>query len=247
ERPLGAAGQQDGIVFGLELPGRDIGADVHTAMENDAFGLHLLETPVDDVLLELEVGNAIAKQAAGLRVLLVDVHVVSRAGELLRGGQARRPRPDDGYPLAGLALGRLRHDPAFLEGPFRYRIFDRLYGDRLVVDVERAGRLAGRGADAARYLREVIRRVQVECGSLPVALIDEIVPVGDLVVHRAAVVAVGDSAVHAARRLRAHLVLRQRHHELAPVPYALLDRLVAPVDALEFQEAGNLAHCCLPS
>ena len=36
---------------------------------------------------------------------------------------------------------------------------------------------------------------------LPVAVIDEVVPVGDLVVDRAAGVTIGNAAIHAARRL----------------------------------------------
>ena len=59
-------------------------------MERDALGLHLLHAPVDVVLLHLEVGDAVAQQAAGLRLALEDMHVVPDAGELLGG---RRGRP----------------------------------------------------------------------------------------------------------------------------------------------------------
>ena len=74
------------------------------------------------------------------------------------------------------------------------------------------------------------------------SLVDEIVPVGDLVVHRAAVVAIGDAAIHAARRLALHLGLGQRLDELLPMLQPLLDRAVAAVVTLEFHEAGDLAH-----
>ena len=59
-------------------------------MEGHAFGLHLLTPRVDVMLLHLEVGNAVAQQAAGLGVLLEHMHVVPGARELLRAGQARR-------------------------------------------------------------------------------------------------------------------------------------------------------------
>ena len=47
------------------------------------------------VLLHLEVGNAVAQQAAGLGVLLEDVHLVAGARELLGAGKPRRARADD--------------------------------------------------------------------------------------------------------------------------------------------------------
>ena len=119
---------------------------------------------------------------------------------------------------------RLRRHPAFLEGLVGDGAFDGLDGDRVVVDVERAGGLARRRAHAPRHLREVVGRVQVERRRLPLVAVDQVVPVRDLVVHRAAVVAVGDAAVHAARGLLLHLLLGQRLDELAPMLHALVHR-----------------------
>ena len=103
-RRLGAAGERDRIV-GLrpaKRPARRVPTCV-IAVEDDALGLHLLDAALDLMLFELEVGDAIAQQAAGLGVLLVDMHLVADAGELLRAGKARRARADDRDPLAGLA------------------------------------------------------------------------------------------------------------------------------------------------
>jgi len=226
----------------LELPGGYILADVHAAVEDDAFRLHLLHAPVDDVLLHLEVGDAVGEEPAGPGALLVDVHLVAGARELLGRGEAGGAGADYCNPLAGLGLGRLGRDPAFLERPVGDGTLDGLDGDRRVVDVERTGCLARRRAHAPRHLREVVGRVQVEGGRLPLAAVDEVVPVGDLVVYRAAVVAVGDAAIHAACRLRLGIGFRQRLDELAPMLHALLDRPVMPVVALELHEACDLAH-----
>jgi len=46
---------------GLELLGRDRHADVDVAVEDDALGLHLLNAALDDILLHLEVRNAVAQ------------------------------------------------------------------------------------------------------------------------------------------------------------------------------------------
>ena len=162
-----------------------VDADMDAVMEGHAFGLHLLDAAVDVHLLHLEVGDAVAHQAAGLGAALVDVHVMAGARELLRAGQARRARADDGDLLAGLARRQFGLQP-LRDGAVGDRAFDRLDGDRVVVDVERAGRLARRRADAAGHFREIVGRVQVARGLLPVAAIDEVVPVRNLVVDRAA-------------------------------------------------------------
>ena len=65
-----------------------------------ALRLHLLDAAVDQMLLHLEVGNAIAQQAADLQILLEDMHIMADAGELLRAGEPRGARADDGDFLA---------------------------------------------------------------------------------------------------------------------------------------------------
>ncbi len=61
----------------------------------------------------------------------------------------------------------------------------------------------------------------------PVGLVDEIVPVGDLVVHRAAGMAIGDAAIHAAGGLARDLRVARRDHELLEMAHAIGGRLVA--------------------
>ncbi len=91
----------------------DIVTDMDVAMERHAFGFHLRHAALDDVFLHLEVGDAVAQQAAGLRTLLEDMHLVASARELLRGRKASGARADNGHALAGALLRRLRLDPAF--------------------------------------------------------------------------------------------------------------------------------------
>ena len=68
---------------------------------------------------------------------------------------------------------------------------------------------ASHGAGQTRPVNsgKLLVRVQVARRLLPVAAIDQIVPVRDLVVHRAAVVTEGDAAIHAARGLVARRLL----------------------------------------
>ena len=80
-RRFGAAGEHHRVVVGEQLLRIDrprlavAGADRRRAdhvvhLELDALGLHLLDAPVDQPLLHLEVGDAVAQQAADAVVLL---------------------------------------------------------------------------------------------------------------------------------------------------------------------------------
>ena len=106
-RLLGAAREHDRVVLLDELVDRQRDADMDAVMEGHAFGLHLRDAAVDVHLLHLEVGNAVAQQAAGLGPALIDMHVVAGARELLRAGEARRAGADHGDLLAGLHRRRL--------------------------------------------------------------------------------------------------------------------------------------------
>src|SRR5690606_18150963 len=210
--------------------------------EGHSLRFHLHRAAVDQMLLHLEVGYAVAEQAADAVRLLEHRYRIAGARELLRAGETRGAAADDGNALARLALGHLRLDPAFLPATVDDRAFDRLDRHRLVDDVERAARLARRRAHPAGELGEVVGRVQVVERLAPVGLVDEVVPVRDHVVHRTAVVTVGDAAVHAPRGLVAQGLLAVRDDELAVVLDAFLRIGIAAILAVDLEEAGFLAH-----
>ena len=207
-----------------------------------ALGGHLLEAAVEDVLFHLEIGNAVAQQAADAVGLLEKRHPVARAIQLLRGGQARGPRANHGDALAGARFRRLRLDPAFLPGVIDDRLLDHLDRDRRLVDAQHAGRLAGRRADAPGELRKIIRGVQDANRILPLVVIDEVVPVGNDVVDRAAGVAERNAAIHAARRLRAHAFFRERLIDLEIIVDALRHGPARGSLAIVFLEPGDFTH-----
>jgi hypothetical protein len=103
--------------------------------------------------------------------------------------------------LAGLDLRRLRNDPALFPAFIDDRMLDRLDPYRVGVDVERTSGFAGRRTDAPGKIREIVGRVQNRQRLLPVATVNQVVPVGDDVIDRAAGIAERDAAVHAARAL----------------------------------------------
>src|SRR5277367_311874 len=131
------------------------------------------------------------------------MNLVAGASQLLRASQASWPGADNRDLLAGplpecFGLESLR------DGAVGDRAFDRFDGHRIVVDVKRAGSFAGRRADPAGDFGEIIGRMQVARGLVPVAAIDEVVPVRDLVVdgtprrtgrQRAGALAIGHAAI----------------------------------------------------
>ncbi len=222
---------------------RDGPAHVRVAVEDDALRLHLLHAPLDDVLLHLEVGDAVGEEPARLGALLVDVHLVAGARQLLGGGEAGRAGADDGDLLAGLPLRRLRRDPALCEGPVGDGALDGLDGDRVVVDVERAGGLARRRAHAPRHLREVVGGVQVDAPP-PASGRDRrgrSSPGSDCSPDSRCG-SRGCRSPCSARACCLDLGRRQRLDELAPMLHALVHGPVSPVLAVELHEARDLAH-----
>ena len=151
------------------------------------------------MLLELEVRDAVAEQAAGLGVLLVDT-CTSWPARASCCAQARPAGPEPTtatvLPVCASAGSGLIQPSAQARSAMALSIVLMVTG--VSVEVQRAGGFARRRADAARELGEVVGRMQVARRLLPVAPVDEIVPVRDLVVHRTAVVTERDAAIHAA-------------------------------------------------
>ena len=85
-------------------------ADRAVGHEADALRLELGDPAVDVVLLQLEVRDAVAEQAADRVVALVHDDVVTGPGQLLGGGEPGRSGADDRHPLAGALGSRARHE-----------------------------------------------------------------------------------------------------------------------------------------
>src|SRR6185436_13579814 len=107
---------------------------------------------------------------------------------------------------------------------------------------EHACRLAGRRAQPPGELGEVVRAVQLLDRLGPPVTVDEVVPVGDQVAERAAVMAERHAALHAARALRLELDERERLDELAVVADALPRVALRRVVAVVLEEAAQLPH-----
>ena len=120
------------------------------------------------------------------------------------------PEPTTATFLPVRLTRRLGDDPPLLEALVDDRALDALDRDRRLADAEHARALARRRADPPGELGEVVGLVQARQRLAPLPAVDEVVPLGDEVVDRAARgparqhrprVAEGDAAIHAARPL----------------------------------------------
>ncbi|ESY72501.1 hypothetical protein X743_16470 [Mesorhizobium sp. LNHC252B00] len=91
--------------------------------------------------------------------------------------------------------------------------------------------------------------MQVADRVVPVSIIDEVVPVGDLVVDRTAgrPMAERNAAIHAARGLFLDLLVRHRQREFTEMPDAVGGRLVLVYLPVYFKKACYLAHSPVPA
>ncbi len=83
------------------------------------FGLQLLEPPIEEPLLHLELGDAVPQQAADPIVALEHRDPMAGAVELLGGRQTRRARSDHRHALAASAAAAAAAPPTPRRTPAR--------------------------------------------------------------------------------------------------------------------------------
>ena len=188
----------------------DVDADVaRRSGTSTPFGRHQVEAAVEDALLQLELGNAVAQQAADAVGALEDRDGVAGAVELLaprpgRPGPSRRPRPACRCATRG-GCG-VTQPSSNARSMIDTSIALIVTGSLLMPSTHDA--FARRRAEPAGELGEVVGRVQPIDRRLPAVAVDEVVPVGNQVAERAALMAERDAAVHAARALIARAPAR---------------------------------------
>ena len=236
------AGQDDGVEVALQLLRIPVHADVAAGAERHAFLAHQRQPALQPALLELELRNPVAKQAADAIGALEHRHEVAGAVQLIGGRQPRRARADNGHPFAGARWRGLRGDPPFRERALDDRHLRRLDRDRRIVDPQHARSLARRGTQASGEFGKVVRRVEPIDGGAPPIAIDEVVPVGNQVAERATLMTERDAAVHAARRLILQRGWLVRQRDFPPVANPFGNRPRRRLLPLDFEKAGGLTH-----
>ena len=226
-------------------------ADLDAGDEPGALGAHLVQPPVEDGLLHLELGDAVAEQPADAVGPLVDGDVVPGPGELLGGGQAgrarsRRRRPSCRSARAGVCGCTQPSSKA--RSMISHSICLIVTGDSCRFSTQEPSHGAGHSfpVNSGKLFVECSRSI----ASLPVVAAGEVVPLRDQVGHRAGVVAERDAAVHAAGGLLAHrgdredrvLAVLAGEVDVLPVHDPDVDRTARRQLPLVLQESGGVSH-----
>src|SRR3989338_9299459 len=126
----------------------------------------------------------------------------------LRGtGESRWAGTDDRHLFTGPFFGRPRFDKLSLEGLFNDGKFVFADSNRIIIDPQDAGILAGSRADPAGDFRQVVGRIKQGKSAGPIARHHLFVPFGDVVSERTAPMAEGGAAVHTTAGLLLRLFL----------------------------------------
>jgi hypothetical protein len=111
-RLVDAGGDQDRIMARAQLLERHVAADLAVQVEGDPNRAAAFAA-LHDLLLELEVGDAIDQQPAGAVVAVIDRDLVALAAQLLGRRQTGRAGADDADAFGPLAARPDRLHPAF--------------------------------------------------------------------------------------------------------------------------------------
>src|SRR5690606_29387426 len=102
------------------------------------------------------------------------------------GGQSSWTGTDHGDLLAGSLLRRLRFDPALFKCLVDYGALDVLDRHRRFIDAENTRSFAWRRADSSGKFREIIRLEQSFQRIVPQTAVNEVIPLRNEIVNRAA-------------------------------------------------------------
>ena len=103
---------------------------------------------------------------------------------------------------------------------------------------------ASQGAGQIRPVNsgKIVGRMQGFERCSPLVAIDEVIPIRDQIVDRAAVMTERNAAIHATRRLHTRLGCGQGFDKLVPIAPANVGFIIRPVLALDLKKPGWSAH-----
>ena len=237
------AGEAYGVVVLQQVVSGQILAGLHLREKLDSLFLHQADAPVEDVLLQLEIRDAVAKQSPDTIGLLQHRYRMPEAVQPLGSGQPRGPRPDHGDPLAGTDRWGPGEHPALFEAPLDHGQLELPDGHRLVVNGQGTGEFAGRWTHATSDLRKAVTLLQHFERFPPAASTQQRVLGWDETAQRATgAVAERDSAVHASLCLIHQLLFGKGELELPIVLYPLLHAPLGSEPSRDRDEAVIYLH-----
>ena len=79
--------------------------------------------------------------------------------------------------------------------------------------------------------------MQIDERFLPIGAIDQIVPIGDLVIDRTAFMTIGNTAIHATRGLALHFMVIQGNDEFPEITDSVAGRQILSILPIDFEKA----------
>ena len=175
--------------------------DIGIIYEFHTFLLHDRDTAVDDLLLELEVWNAVAEQATSSCTTVEDCHLIALVVELVGCCQSCRTATYHSHLLA-VALWMFDSHESLHESTFGNGTFVLTVGHGLACGmIEHTRLLTQCRTYTSGELREIVGLLQYLICSFPLSSIESIVPFRILVAKRTSPVAERHTTVHTARSL----------------------------------------------
>ena len=249
---LGTAAQHHGIVAVQQFFGGNSPAHIHVGAELHALGLHDLGAALDDGFVQLHVGDAVHQQAAHAVCTLEHSHGVAALVQVFGHRKAGGAAAHHSYALAGAGGRRCGVQPALGVSRLNDGVLVLAHGHAAAGHIAAgAGGLAQGGAHPAGELREAVGGHQAVHGQLPLAVVDQVVPLRDEVVQRAAGghaadhhagLTEGNTAVHAACCLGLLLLTGEPDVKFVEVLHALQRRHIRAGFARIIDKSCCLTH-----
>ncbi len=203
-RFVNAGGDEKRVVLRAQFLQRGIAAHFEIELENNAAVFEALHAPRDDILLQLEIRNAIDQQAARAIMPVINRHAIAFAAQFFRRRKPRGPRADNAHMLRARAQRLQWFHPAALPRRIAQIFFHSTNGDgavaRLLDDAIAFAEPVLR-ADAPANLRHVVGGLRKLISLFDAAFGGQLQPVGNVVLKRAMHLAKRHAALRAARGL----------------------------------------------
>ena len=218
-----AAGEDNPVKFFEDFRRFDVFSDIASGPELNAFLFQDRHLAVNDLLLQLHVRDSVAEESSCLVLPLEYCHRMSSPVEKIRGSQSGRTGTDHRNLLARAHFRRTGFCIPLLVCIFNDRVLIALRRHRILVQTAGAGILTECRTYTGCEFREIVCLCKAVVRFLPVAVIDQVIPLRHQIVERASArhphqvhtgLTEGHAARHAARALYLLFLLRQGRIEL---------------------------------
>src|SRR3569832_1881846 len=242
---IGAHAQKHRVVFIEQFLERDIFADLGVEHELDAHLLEQLAACAHHFFYEFEFGDTEGQQTADLLVAIEHHGFDAVAHQYIRAAQPHQTRADERDAQTRRDHARHVGPPAAFQCLAGDIFFDRTDGDGAEAVVERARAFAEAilRAHAAAHLGQRIGAMRQLRRFEDVVFLDQLEPVGNVVVNRALPLAIGVAATQTARCLRYRIFGIELAVDLAEILEAHRGHGPRGILARDLDELEIFCHC----